>query len=138
MDTKRLYEILSETIVLFGDRETADASKIEGLEKVDCHFMVVGVNKPRALEIKDELLKILAEWPSQAWGSSVPKLQEGPSYIHVGGVVGDQGAAFQLFALGQVLGFWNVLIPEKFGITGVQANELAGSGFVYIDGFNPN
>jgi hypothetical protein len=60
---------------------------------------------------------------------------EGPSYIHAGAVFLSQDNAFQLFALGQVLGLWQIITPETFGITGDDASELAGSGFVMIDGF---
>lgn len=106
-----------------------------GIEKVDCHFITIGVDKAKAETHKAELVGILKDWPSEAWGSPIPKLEEGPSYIHVGGVIGDQGAAFQLFALGKVLGFWEIITPGKLGITGEQANQMAGVGFVMVDGF---
>ncbi len=107
----------------------------DGIEKVDCHFITVGVDKAKAEAHKAELVAILKEWPSEAWGSPVPKLEEGPSYIHVGGVIGDQGAAFQLFALGKVLGLWDIVTPAKFGITGPEASQMAGNGFVMMSGF---
>lgn len=154
MDTKRLFEILGTTTVQLRKGEEVVDKQQEGvrvveifamphkseagnLEKVDCHFVVIGVDKAKALGYKDEVVKILSDWPSEAWGAPVPKLQEGPSYIHVGGVIGDQGAAFQLFALGQVLGLWNVITPKKLGIIGERADQMAGSGFVMIDGFRP-
>ena len=107
----------------------------DGIEKVDLHFIVVGVDKAKAEAHKDELVGILKDWPSEAWGNPIPKLEEGPSYIHVGGAIGDQGAAFQLFALGKVLGLWDIITPAKLGITGEQANQMAGMGFVMVDGF---
>lgn len=155
MDTKRLYEILDETTTQLRKGEEIEERKEDGvhvvevyampheseakdgIEKVDCHFIVVGVDKAKAKKIKEELVGILADWPLEAWGAPVPKLQDGPSYIHAGGAIGDQGKAFQLFALGQVLGFWKVITPESLGITGDQANQLAGSGFVMIEGYRP-
>jgi hypothetical protein len=35
-----------------------------------------------------------------------------------------------LFALGKVLGLWDVITPEAFGIYGAGADELAGMGMV--------
>lgn len=154
MDTKRLLEILRDSTSQFrkgGEvvekgNESVQVTEIfampheseaVNLEKIDCHFVTVGVDKSKALGYKDELVKILADWPSEAWGAPVPNLKEGPSYIHVGGVVGDQGAAFQLFALGQVLDFWKVITPETLKITGPEADDLAGRGFVMIDGYKP-
>ena len=100
-----------------------------GIEKVDLHFIVVGVDKAGAEQIKDELIAILKTYPQPE------RLAGGPSYIEVGGEIGDQGAAFQLFALGKVLGLWDIITPEKFGITGPEADQLAGGGFVMITGF---
>lgn len=155
MDTKRLYEILDETTTQLRKGEEIEERKEggvhvlevyampheseakEGIEKVDCHFIVVGVDKAKAKKIKEELVGILADWPLEAWGVPVPKLQDGPSYTHAGGVIGNQGKAFQLFALGQVLGLWKVITPESLGITGDQANQMAGSGFVMINGYRP-
>lgn len=153
MNITRLFEILRDTTIQLRkgeeiiERESEDKtihvtevfampheSEVTNLEKVDCHFIIVGVDKTKALDYKEELIGILADWPAEAYGTPVPKLQEGPSYIHAGGVVGDQGAALQLFALGEVLGLWQVVTPGKLGITGDSADSLAGSGFVMIDG----
>ncbi|MEK7185621.1 MAG: hypothetical protein AAB726_03295 [Patescibacteria group bacterium] len=112
-----------------------EAEAKNGVEKVDCHFIIIGVDKAKAKTHKDELVAILKDWPSEAHGSTIPKLSEGPSYIHVGGAIGSQGAAFQLFALGKVLGLWDIITPAKLGITGPNADRMAGSGFVMIDGF---
>ncbi len=105
------------------------------LEKVDLHFIVIGVDKAKAETRRAELVSILRDWPTEAWGSPVHKLEQGPSYIEVGAVVEDQGAALQLFALGEVLRLWTVITPAKLGITGPEANNMAGMGFVMIDGF---
>ena len=60
-----------------------------------------------------------------------PRIAAGCSYVHAGVDLGDQQTALLLFAVGQVLGMWEVLIPERLGITGAEADQLAGSGLVY-------
>lgn len=98
-------------------------------EKVDCHFVTVAVNKAAAEGEREKLLTILNDWPEP------DMLAGGPSYIAVGGVIGDQGAAFELFALGKVLGLWDVITPEKLGMTGDMARQMAGSGFIMCTGY---
>jgi len=99
------------------------------VEKVDVHFIVVGVDKAKATQIKDELVAILKTYPQPE------RLANGPSYIEVGGEIGDQGAALKLFALGKVLDLWDVITPKKLGFTKTQASQMAGSGFVMMSGF---
>ncbi|HJY98890.1 MAG TPA: hypothetical protein VJ227_04200 [Patescibacteria group bacterium] len=155
MDIDRLVEILDETTVQLRKGEVVEekdkggvhvvdiyampheSGAGGGIEKVDVHFVVIGVDMAKAKEVKDEVVRILADWPSEAWGAPIPKLQVGPSYIHVGGVLGDQGRAFQLFALGKALGLWGIITPETLGITGDQADQMAGSGFIMIEGYSP-
>jgi hypothetical protein len=152
MDTKKLFEILNDTTVqlrkghkvigkaignvrvieFFAMPHESEADGSEGIEKVDCHFLIIGVYKKKALERKDELLTVLKGWDEK------PALSSGPSYIHVGAAIGSQDAAFQLFALGKVLGLWSLITPESIGITGESADVMAGKGFVMIDGFRPS
>ena len=99
------------------------------LEMHDIHFIKVGVKKDEAQKLREELVRVLEEYPQP------DRLAQGPSYIEVGGVVGSQDSALRLFALGESLGFWFVLTPETIGYTGAQANYLADKGFVMISGF---
>lgn len=145
MNIKRLYEILAETTCqLRKGAEVEERVEPSGLhvkeiysmphesealpeiEKVDVEFMVIGVNKTAAAERKQELIDILREYPNPQ------SLADGPSYITVGGEIGDQGAAFQLFALGKVLDLWDLLTPARLGVTGPLARQMAGSGYVMI------
>lgn len=103
----------------------------DGLEKVDMHFVTVAVNKAAAEQERAALVALLNAWPDPE------RLAGGPSYIEVGGVIGDQGAAFELFALGKVLGIWDVITPETLGATGEQARQMAGSGFIMCTGYRP-
>lgn len=156
MNTELLYEILQETTSQLRKGEEVETSTVgdvqrvdifamphedevtdNGIVKVDCHFLTIGVDKQMAEAHRDQLVEILNDWPSEAWGQPVPPLQQGPSYIHVGGVIGDQGAAFQLFALGSVLGFWEIITPALLGITGPEADQIAGGGMIMISGYNP-
>lgn len=98
--------------------------------RVDCHFIVVGVDKAKAEERKAELVSILKDWPND-------RLKGGPSYIEVGGELGSQDSALGLYALGEVLGLWQVVTPAKMGITGPEGDDLAGRGMVMITGFRP-
>lgn len=98
-------------------------------ETVDMHFVTVAVNKAKAEARRADLLAILNDYPNPA------ELAGGPSYIAVGGVLGDQGAAFELFALGKVLGIWDVITPEKLGLTGDLARQAAGAGYIMCTGY---
>ena len=100
-----------------------------GVEKVDLEFLVIGVDKAAAEKNRAELVEILKTYPQP------DRLAGGPSYIEVGAEIGDQGAAFQLFALGKVLGLWDVVTPATMGFTGAEARQIAGSGFVMMTGF---
>lgn len=90
-------------------------------EMVDMVFIVVGVDTERAQARKDELKAALKDFP----------LKDGPSYITVGGLIGDQGAALCLFALGYVLGLWNIGRPRDCGFTGDEERKVAGSGYLF-------
>lgn len=159
MDFDKLYKILNETTVqlrkgevVHGDKHLVDAinegrdlkevaggvvtidamppmSAAPNLEKVDLEFLVIGVDKAKAEQRKAELIELLNNYPDPA------SLAGGPSYITVGGEIGDQGAAFQLFALGKVLGLWDVITPATFGMEGEEARRAAGSGFVMMTGY---
>jgi hypothetical protein len=65
-----------------------------GLEMVDCEFIKIGVDKSKAETRRAELINVLRGYKGPH------PLSDGPSYIEVGGVIGDQSAAFSLFALG--------------------------------------
>ena len=144
MNIERLHEILADTTVPLrkGEEVTGDStvmhiyamphqSKVDGdtnIEKVDCHFIVVGVDKETAQDYKNELIAILDTYPEPE------RLAGGPSYIEVGAVLGDQMAAFQLFALGKFLGLWDIITPAAMGFSGAEAGQMAGAGFVMTTG----
>jgi predicted ATP-grasp superfamily ATP-dependent carboligase len=146
MDLNRLYEILAETTRQYGKGEAiisngavteifdmpAVADAPTTIVKVDVVFMIVGVDKAKAEAKRDELVALLADYPEPE------RLAGGPSYIETGAVIGDQGAALCLYALGDVLGLWHLIVPATLGITDPEAaRKLAGNGFVMMSGFKP-
>ena len=147
MNLKRLYQILNITTVQLrkGPEVTQEnvgplevihvydmpheSEALSHVEKIDLEMLVIGVDRKEAEAYKNELIGILNTYPEP------DRLAGGPSYIEVGAAIGDQGAAFQLFALGKVLGLWDVITPATFGMTGEEARKAAGSGFVMITGY---
>jgi hypothetical protein len=105
-----------------------DEPEANNLEKIDLEFVTIGVDRGKAIEYKDALIDILDSYPND-------RLSGGPSYIEVGAEIGDQGAAFQLFALGKVLGLWDIITPRSFGFKGKEAKEIAGRGLIMITGY---
>lgn len=145
MDTERLYNIIEETTVqlrkgpVVEERDVGAAHVTEvwamphestlvdeAYAKVDVSFMVVAVHREQAEARKAELVEVLKGYPS------LSRLLEGPSYIEVGAEVGSQEIALRLYALGEVLGFWEVVTPERIGVQGEEARALAGRGFVMV------
>ena len=55
----------------------------------------------------------------------------GPSYIELGRWLGDQGIAIGFIGLGALLDFWDVASPQGLGITGEDAAQLLGMGFLF-------
>lgn len=147
MNMDRLYEILRDCTIQLRTGEPVTTEQRPGLtvttlnfnphesearpdlERVDLLLLTVGVDKALAEERKTELVSLLREWPDP------DMLKRGPSYIHIGGVIGDQGTAFQLMAIGKVLGLWDIITAETMGADREQAVQAAGSGWVMISGF---
>lgn len=145
MNTERLKEIIGETTQEFRKGNEVTERVVDNvhvtevfamprasdapanLEMVDVHFMEVGVDTTKAHEHRAELVKILQQ--------NRPFWQKGPSYIEVGDSLGDQGRALRLFALGEALDLWEVVTPARLGLDGETANQLAGQGYVMVDGF---
>jgi hypothetical protein len=150
MNTERLYEILLKTTDQYrrGNEVTVDDStpglKVTHIyamphvleapgdnthELVDVHFMHIAVNKEEAEKYREEFEALLEEYPEP------DRLTGGPSYIEVGAFINSQESALRMFALGEFLKLWTVIIPASLGITGSQADKMAGLGFVMISGY---
>jgi hypothetical protein len=147
MNLNRLYEILRHTTVQLRkgdvvseqqvgpvkviqiDAMPHESEALPSLELVDMEFLTIGVDKVEAAKHKAELISILDTYPHPE------RLAGGPSYIEVGAEIGDQGAAFQLFALGKVLDLWGIITPRTLGFDGEQAKAMAVSGFIMMSGY---
>lgn len=97
----------------------------------DLHFIKVGVRPGKAEARKGELLEWLRAYPEPQ------RLADGPSYIEIGAIIGQQDAAFCLFALGAHLELWSIITPETLHLEGALADEAAGRGFLMISGWKP-
>lgn len=100
------------------------------LKIVDCILVNIGVDMVKAEPRRAELLDMLKRWPVEG------EIASGPSYITVGATMGDQGKAFQLYALGDALGIWHMITPKILNpnISDADAERWAGNGFVMITG----
>jgi len=148
MNLDRLYAILADTTVQLRKGAEVEHERVGGIEvthvwgmpheseakpdavKVDCALLTIGVDAAKAQTYRGELVALLAEYPEPE------RLAGGPSYIEVGAVIGDQGSAFQLFALGEVLGLWHVITPRTLGFQdAAEIREMAGRGLVMMSGY---
>lgn len=107
------------TIEVFAMPKVEDAPA--NVYLVDTHFAVVGVDKEKAEQHRQEIVD---------WAKA--HIDHEMSYIELGGIIGDQGMALCFMALGPALGLWQVLTPATFGIDGKLADEMAGIGYVMI------
>lgn len=81
-----------------------------------------------------ELARMIRNSPQGMFGDlSVERLKEGPSYIELGGWIGDQELALSLMGLGASLGLWNVVTPRTLGFSDDKAGMLMGMGFVLLE-----
>lgn len=158
MDLDKLYEILADTTVQLRKGEVVHGTPklvaaidhgdailpggvvtIEAmpavteaapdLDTIDLELLVVGVDRARAEKRRAEFIAVVQGYPN------LERLAGGPSYIEVGAEIGNQGAAFQMFALGKTLGLWDVITPASIGVTGPKAAEMAGLGFIMMTGY---
>jgi hypothetical protein len=100
-------------------------------ELVDVHFIKIGFTEASAEEAAflDALLKAV-KGQGAFCSMSLEQFAEGPSYIDVGGWLGDQEQALRLFGLIQHYGLGDVFTPATLGVEGDEADELAGRGMV--------
>lgn len=68
------------------------------------------------------------------YGNETPEsLVKGPSYVQLGGWIGDQGLAMAFMALGAHLGLWEIITPKFLGVTDEEEiQRMMGLGFIMI------
>lgn len=148
MDKTRLMEVLNKStcliskgectrrkmpgisILLWGLLLSATDPEATQLQQVDCHFITVGVNKYQAEQGRSEFIQFLESYPD------AQKLFDGPSYKSVAGIVGDEMTALRVFALGQVLGLWEVLLPNQLDVPPELADEAVDLGLIVTTGYH--
>lgn len=147
MDRTRLMEMLNETTCLIS-KGTVTRNKLPGIPvllwglllseadpqaakftQVDCHFVQVGVNAQLAEKHREPFIQFLESYPDQQ------RLLDGPSYKSIASIVGDDMTALRIFGLGQVLGIWEVLLPDQFGVHPELVDEAADLGLVVTTGY---
>jgi hypothetical protein len=137
MDVARILKILDACCVL--DLRKGEEPP-EGFEVVEV-WSRQAVSAEAAREHEAEMIELLKEWPRVSWGHPVPPLGQELNYVVVGGVLDSQRRAFQLFAFGKVLGWWEILDPVT--VLGLdrddpKAEQLAHDGMVAVSGYKPN
>lgn len=147
MDIDALYSIMSTCVCTFrkGDPvvrfeengvatviytdmpHISDAPDFRPTKLIDVYFFWVAIDEEKATPFKSAFY--------HAVKSAAGMLQRGPSYIAIGGEMGDQTAGLCAMALGQYFGFWRVVTPSMLGLEGKRAEHAAGLGYVMISGF---
>jgi hypothetical protein len=107
----------------------------EGEEIIDLFFVKVGFTEAVEARTATEFYDLVVSAAEKGAGAmNVSVLRGGPSYIALGGWLGDQTLAFQYLALGAYHGLWDVVTPSTLGITGSAAMDIAGRGMVMASG----
>jgi hypothetical protein len=114
-----------DVLTINTDPHESEAPRGDGIEIVDMVLITVAIDMAKATERRDELRALLLDFPDKEL------LRSGPSYIHLGAVLGDQGFALILMALGSVLGFWDLMTPYVLHVSPEQARQMAGNGFLF-------
>lgn len=97
--------------------------------KIDCGFIIVGINQEIAMKNKKELEIILEEYFQK-------HLIHGPLFTEFSLILdGDQNLALRLFALGESLEFWRIVTPERLKLKEKEAEIMLSNGIVFIQGY---
>lgn len=101
---------------------------------INCHFVEVGFTEALAELGHDEFAALIracaagefTRMDDAAWAA-------GPSYLTVGGWIGDQTLAFQFMAACVAHGLApGVITPARLGFTGAAGDAMAGGGLVML------
>ena len=97
---------------------------------VDLGFFWVSARNNPDPEVFRRLL--LEEYPDFSSSSPMAATLSEMSYISIGGVLGDQGLALMMIGLGEILGLWDVLTPQKVlpGFDKSVYDQMMGMGLI--------
>lgn len=107
---------------------------------VDCHFVEVGFTEALAdLDHQEFYDAVMAAQVGVFSAMDAEQWAKGPSYIQIGGWIGDQTDAFKFMACVQAHGLGEVITPKRLHITDeATANSMAGLGYILLSGIrNP-
>jgi hypothetical protein len=117
---------------------TVDAfpTKPELAKTVDVHFVTVGFTEEAAALSHREFYDVLLACREGVFANmELSDWVGGPSYIAIGGWIGDQTLALAFMALGELHKLWHVITPATLHITDhLEADRLAGAGYVMTSG----
>lgn len=148
MDKKRLMEALKDSTcviskgektrqrmsgihcLLWGLMTSPTDPGVQLLDKVDCQFITIGVNREQAEKHRADFIEFLETYPDPV------RLSEGPTYKHIASIVGDDMTALRIFGLGQTLGIWDVVLPSQLGVDPELADEAADLGLIVVTGYS--
>lgn len=100
---------------------------------VDVHFLNVGFTEAaadRQAFVDAFEAAIAGDGQGEYVALNLKAFQSGPSYIAIGGWIGDQSLALHLMALVEFHGLGKVITPATLGVEGDAADALAGNGYV--------
>lgn len=105
---------------------------------IDMHFVNVGFTEAAADRdgFLDALRKALADH-GEFSDLDAATLAGGPSYIQLGGWLGDQTLALQFMALCEFHEIGKVLTPATLRLDGPMADKAAGLGWVFVQATVP-
>jgi hypothetical protein len=152
IDTENLYKIIEKTTTVYRKGEPVEKRKVgsiqvteiyryrhtsealtgDDFDKVDMIFVDVMVDKKKAETCREDLAKILRNYPRPE------RLAGGPSYIELApNLEMEQEGALRLMALGKTLGLWKIVSGKTFGMDDATTREMAGQGLLMISGYGP-
>jgi len=112
--------------------EATDEPVREGL--ADVHFFrVMLADDANREEFVDALMKALAGAGIGEYANvDADRLRKGPGYIELGAWIGSQDMALRMMGLCKLWGLCDLITPATLGVTGDNAEKLAGSGMVML------
>lgn len=135
-NANRVYELAQLIRRVTIQANTGDGRLLDGF--IDLGFFQVSIEDAEGnpTVTADEFLDALRAAFEQRTGEfadmDLEEFRRGPSYITLGGWLGDQGVAISLIGVGALLGIWDVASPETLGMRpGPQADQLRGGGFLF-------
>lgn len=134
---EKIHDLLlerGEEQILFrqlGEDEEATPDEIF----VDIGMARIAVDREQAESARGELCALLGNFP-RLNPEQLATFGNGPSYLEAGGTLGSQRTALALFGVGEALGLWQVVTPQKmFGdaIDDDLNRQLMGQGYITIE-----